>query len=347
MYRRRILIFIMLIGLVLGSFFIYTFYRVFFKPNTAFSNSEAYIFISNNSTFNDVVKDLEAILISTEDFILAAEKKGYSNRIKGGKYIIKKGLNNHQIINILRNRSIPIKVTFNNQERLENLAGRIAKQIATDSLSLIKAFRDDDFLNANGFSQDSAISMYLPNSYEVFWNISADEFRARMLKEYNRFWNTSRLEKAKALNLSPQQIIVLASIVQKETSIPNERNRIAGVYLNRLRRRMRLEADPTVIFAIKHKYQKFDTLIRRVLTKDLKVESPYNTYKYSGLPPGPITMPDILTIEAVLKPEEHQYYYFVANPSQPGYHVFAKNYRQHLKNSKAYHRWINSKKLYR
>jgi UPF0755 protein len=236
---------------------------------------------------------------------------------------------------------------FNNQERLEDLAGRLAQQIEADSLSLLNSFRDSTFLDTNGFNQKNALAMYLPNSYEVFWNTTAEKFRNRMLKEYKRFWDPKRLEQAKAIGLTPEEVISLAAIVQKETVQVEERSKVAGVYLNRLRKRMRLEADPTVIYALKEKYQNFDTIIRRVLRKDLKIKSPYNTYKNKGVPPGPITMPDINAIYAVLQADSHKYLYFVANPKQPGYHTFATNYRQHLRNSRAYHRWINSQKLYR
>lgn len=347
MYRKKIVIAIVLIGMGVGMYFTYSFYRVFFKPNTAFINAESYVFIGNDFTFRDVVLELENILISTDDFELAARKKGYADRVKGGKYILKKGLNNHEIVNVLRGKNTAVKVVFNNQERLEDLAGRLAQQIDVDSLTLIKVFREPEFLDANGFNQYTALAMYLPNSYEVFWNTTAEKFRARMLKEYKRFWNSKRMNQAKAIGLSPEEVMSLAAIVQKETVKIDERTKVAGVYLNRLRKQMRLEADPTVIYALKEKNQNFDTIIRRVLRKDLKIESPHNTYKNKGVPPGPITMPDINAIDAVLKADTHNFLYFVANPEQPGYHTFAKTYRQHLRNSKAYYRWINSQKLYR
>ena len=236
---------------------------------------------------------------------------------------------------------------FNNQERLENLAGRLAQQLEADSLSLLNTFRDSVFLETHGFTPKTALAMYLPNSYEVFWNTTPKKFRNRMLKEYKRFWNSQRLEQAERIGLTPEEVISLAAIVQKETVQVEERTKIAGVYLNRLRKRMRLEADPTVIYALKEKHQNFDTIIRRVLRKDLKIKSPYNTYKNKGVPPGPITMPDINAIDAVLQADSHNYLYFVANPKQQGYHTFATTYIQHLRNSRAYHRWINSQKLYR
>lgn len=331
----------------IGLYFTYSFYRVFFKPNTTFSNEESYVFIENNFCFLDVVRELEDLLISADDFKIAAQKKGYNLRVKGGKFVLKKGLNNHEIVNVLRGKSTPVRLIFNNHERLENLAGRVAQQIAPDSLSLLNTFRDAKFLKLNGFNEKSALSMYLPNSYDFFWNISPEGFRDRILKEYKRFWNSERIEKAKELDLSPIEVISLAAIVQKETAKVDERKKIAGVYLNRLKKRMHLDADPTVVYSLKEKYQNYDTIIRRVLRKDLKIVSPYNTYKNKGIPPGPITMPDFSSIKAVLNPEKHNYLYFVANPKEPGYHTFSRTYRTHIRNSKVYHRWINSQRLYR
>ena len=189
--------------------------------------------------------------------------------------------------------------------------------------------------------------MYIPNSYEFFWNVEPNEFRERMLEEYNNFWNEKRIKQAESTGLSKKEIIVLASIVQKESVKLDERPIIAGVYLNRLKKRMRLQADPTVIYSIKSYYNNFDTIIRRVLYRDLKLKSPYNTYKIKGLPPGPISMPDISSIDAVLDSRSHDYIFFVADPYNPGYHLFASTLRQHNKNKRVYTRWLNSKKIYR
>ena len=167
------------------------------------------------------------------------------------------------------------------------------------------------------------------------------------MKEYKRFWNEERIAKSKSLGLNSSQIITLASIVHKETAKVDERPRVAGVYLNRLSKGMLLQADPTVIYAIKLQTGNFDTIIKRVLYKDLELDSPYNTYKYAGLPPGPIAMPDISAIDAVLNPEKHDYYYFVANVEDFGYHKFAKTLTQHNRNKEQYVRWINSQKINR
>ena len=201
-------------------------------------------------------------LKSISDFTLAAKKKDYINRVKPGKYVLLKGSNNNDIINTLRSKSLTVRVTFNNQERLEDLAGRIAQQVAADSTALIKAFLDPNFLDSKGFTKENILSMYLPNSYDFFWNTSAENFRNKMWSYYQRFWSETRKNKAAAQGLSAQQVINLAAIVQKETQKVDERDRVAGVYLNRLKRKMKLQADPTVIYAMKLKYQNFDTVIR-------------------------------------------------------------------------------------
>ena len=206
---------------------------------------------------------------------------------------------------------------------------------------------DKEFIKAQGFNEETKLGMYLPNSYEFFWNTSSEEFRDRMVKEYDRFWNNERLQKAKAEGLSPKEVTTLASLVHKETAKVDERPKVAGLYLNRLKRGMLLQADPTVIYAIKKSSGDFTQVIKRVLYKDLELDSPYNTYKYAGLPPGPITMPDISAIDAVLNPETHDYLYFVADVENFGYHKFAKTLAQHNRNKVQYVQWINEQKIKR
>ena len=206
---------------------------------------------------------------------------------------------------------------------------------------------DSAFLDASGFSERTALGMYIPNSYEFFWNTSSQEFCERMLKEYNRFWNDSRNSKAHAIGLSRDEVMTLASIVYEESKKPEEQPRVAGVYVNRLRIGMPLQADPTIKFAAYHlpKYQ--NTVIRRVLNEHKEIESPYNTYKYAGLPPGLITMPDISAIDAVLNYEKHNYLYFAADPKRLGYHKFAKTLAQHNVNAREYQRYLSSQGINR
>lgn len=334
-------------GLAVGLYFIYLFGKTFFWENTIFEEKKVYIFINEDDDFPEVERHLAPFLKSISDFSIAAQKKGYTTRVRSGKFVLLKGSNNNEIINSLRGKSLTVRVTFNNQERLEDLAGRVAKQIAPDSISLLKAFLDPDFLAAKGFSKENALGMYLPNSYDFFWNTTAENFRDKMLKSYRKFWSEDRKNKATALGLTPLEVMSMAAIVQKESQKEDERPRVAGVYLNRLKRKMKLQADPTVIYAMKLQIQNFDMVIKRVLYKDLEIKSPYNTYQYTGVPPGPITMPDISSIKAVLNAEQHPYLYFVANPNKIGYHLFAKNRREHNKNKKIYTNWLDRNRVYR
>ena len=334
-------------GLAVGLYFIYLFGKTFFWDNTNFEKKKVSIFIDEDDDFPDVERHLAPFLKSISDFSIAAQKKGYTTRVRSGKFVLLKGSNNNEIINSLRGKSLTVRVTFNNQERLEDLAGRVAQQIAPDSITLLKAFLDSEFLAAKGFSKENALGMYLPNSYDFFWNTTAENFRDKMLKSFEKFWSDDKKNKATALGLTPKEVISLAAIVQKESQKADERPRVAGVYFNRLKRKMKLQADPTVIYAMKLQHQNFDMVIKRVLYKDLKIKSPYNTYLYRGVPPGPITMPDISSIMAVLNAEQHSYLYFVANPNNTGYHLFAKNGREHNKNKKIYTNWLDRNRVYR
>jgi len=347
MYLKKILWTVALLGLLICGFVAYQIYNAIFSPNTQFNNNEAFVYIASDATFTDVKSSLQPLLKDLSTFEAVAKRKGYVTNIKAGKYALKKGMNNNEIINTLRSANIPVRVSFNNQESLESLAGRISEQLEADSMSLVQAFNDSDFLRETNFDEDSKLGMYLPNTYEFFWNTKAEGFRDRMLKEYRAFWNEERLQKAKAQNLTPEQVIALAAVVQKETAKVDERRRVAGVYLNRIRKGILLQADPTVIFAIKKETGNYDTIIKRVLYRDLEMDSPYNTYKYAGVPPGPITMPDISSIEAVLNPEKHEYLYFVADVSNFGYHMFAKTLAQHNRNKVQYTRWLNEQKVLR
>lgn len=347
MYIRKILLAIVVIGAIAGLAFAYFVYNAVFVANTAFENQKAYVYIRSNDDFSAVMDQLKPLLKNEDTFLAVAKRKSYVGNIKPGKYAIDNGMNNNEIINSLRSKNIPVQLSFNNQETLERLAGRIADQIEADSLSLIKSFRDSAYLQANGFDSATALAMYVPNSYEFFWNTSAETFRDRMHKEYNRFWDTQRLGAAKAIGLTPMEVVSLASIVHKETAMVDERPRVAGVYMNRLSKNMLLQADPTVIYAIKKASGNFDTIIKRVLYKDLELESPYNTYKNAGIPPGPIAMPDISAVDAVLKYEKNEYLYFVADVENFGYHKFAKTLAQHNRNKQSYVRWLNNQAIKR
>ena len=336
-----------ILGLVICGVIVSKIYSAIFSPNTAFDNEKAYVFVPSDADFPELVSIMEPLLKDIGSFEAVAERKGYVSKIKAGKYAIAKGMNNNEIINTLRSANIPVKVSFNNQETIAALAGRISQQLEPDSLTLLNVLQDATFLSENGFDKENVLTPYLPNTYEFFWNTSPKRFRQRMLKEYHRFWNEERRGKARKLGMTPKEVASLAAIVQKETVKADERPRVAGVYLNRLKRGMMLQADPTVIFAVKRETGNFDTIIKRVLYRDLEIDSPYNTYKNAGIPPGPITMPDISSLEAVLNPEKHDYLYFVADVSNFGYHMFANTLQQHNRNKAQYVRWLNQQKINR
>ena len=313
------------------------YYAKIYKPNIV---KNGFIYIPSGAAFNEVEDLVRPFLKRTDPFNWVAKKKKYTKRIKAGKYQIKNGMSTNDLVNLLRSgNQTPIKLAFNNQDSLEKLAGRIALQIEADSLSLIQILKDENFLSKNGFTKATALNMYIPNSYEFYWTTNANEFQTKMLKEYKQFWNQSRLGKAKELNLSADEVMILASIVQKETANVPERKTVAGLYLNRYKNKWPLQADPTIIYAIKQK-RGFDTVIKRVLLKDLEIDSPYNTYKNLSLPPGPIGMPDISAIDAVLNPAKHDYYYMCASVTDIGKHVFAKNLAQHNVNARKYQSWV-------
>lgn len=324
----------------------YIMYRQIFAGNTKFTEKEIYVNIPTDATFDQVKSIMATYVDDMSRFETTAEKKSYPTNVKAGRFLLKKGMNSNEIINALR-QNVPVQLAFNNQERMEDFAGRIASQLEPDSLKLMAAFTDADFLKENGFDQTNALCMYIPNSYEFFWNISAEKFRDRMAKEYRSFWNADRRAKAEKLGLTPIQVYILASIVHKETVKVDERPRVAGVYLNRLNKGIKLEADPTVIYAMKKQADDFSLVIKRVLNKDLLTNSTYNTYMYEGLPPGPIAMPDISAIDAVLNPEHHNYMYFCASVTNFGYHEFAVTLAQHNVNAQKYAAWINAQGIKR
>ena len=331
---------------ILSLVFIIDYYNKFYKPNTSFEDESIFLYVMEDDSlaFRD---SISKYIKSEKTFYKAAEKLDYLENQKTGRYKISKDIGNNDIVNSLKFNNTPVNVIFNNQERIENLAGRVSKQIYEDSASLVRAFKDKNFLSLNSFNNDNVLSMFIPNSYEVYWNVKPEDFRDKMLTEYNKFWNQDRTKKAEQLGLSKLEVISLASIVQKESIKVDERPTIAGVYINRLKKRMRLQADPTVIYSIKDYYKNFDTIIRRVLYRDLRLNSRYNTYRINGLPPGPIAMPDISAIDAVLDYEKHNYIFFVADPYNRGYHLFARNLSEHNRNKRVYTRWLNSRGIYR
>ena len=329
------------IGLIfMGSFAFYV-YKVMFMSNTSFESDYVHIFIKSETTFNQFLNQVEPFLLNIDDFSVLAKRKKYI--VKPGKYKINKGMSNNDIINSLRSNNITVNVIYNNINDLNDLAGKISNQIEADSISFLNSFKSD-FFNEKGFDKKNILSMYIPNSYNFFWNTSAEKFNDKMFEEYTKFWQkNNRVEKANKIGLSKKEVMILASIVYEESKANIELPKIAGVYLNRLKSNWKLQADPTVKFAAYQLDEYKNSVIRRVLNKHLKIDSPYNTYKYNGLPPGIISMPSIQAIDAVLNSEKHNYYFFAADPSNPGYHSFAKSLSEHKRNAKKFHRYLNTK----
>tara|TARA_Y200000002_G_scaffold205387_1_gene169462 strand:+ start:138 stop:1181 length:1044 start_codon:yes stop_codon:yes gene_type:complete len=342
MNLKKIAIAVVMLSLVCIACFSYYIYSIMLVPNTAFNSIEAFVFIRSGASYSEVRSDLEPLLLDIEKFDLLAQQKKYTKNVKPGRYRISKGMTNNDIINSLRSQNLTVIVAFNNQQNLEVLAQRVSSQIEADSLSLITAFKDSVFLRSNGFTSETALAMYLPNSYDFFWNTTAIKFRSKLQKEYNRFWDSKRKSKAKDLGLSPIQVSILAAIVQEESKQIQEQPRIAGVYINRLKNNWALQADPTLKFAAYQIKAYKNTVIKRLLNKHKKINSPYNTYKNTGLPPGLIAMPDLSTIDAVLNCEKHSYFYFAADPDKPGFHRFAKTLSLHKNNARRYHNYLNN-----
>ena len=310
-----------------------------FTGNTKFEEEEVYVYVPTDSKYEDVKKILAPYVENQSKIDWVASKREYDSNVKAGKFLLKKGMSSFSIVRALR-LNIPVKLAFNNQEKAQDLFIRLASQIEPDTTKLKEIFTNDTFLQENSLNTDNVMSFFIPNSYEFYWNISPEELAEKLTKEYKRFWNDGRLAKAEALNLTPAQVYTLASIVHKETAKADERPKVAGVYLNRLKKNMPLQADPTVIFALKQKSNDWNLVVKRVMHNDLIVNSPYNTYKNTGLPPGPIFMPDVSAIDAVLNPEKHNYLYFCASVERFGYHEFATDYGAHLKVAAKYAEWV-------
>lgn len=339
-------IFLTLAVLAVISVFVFVkMYKAIIFPNVLTPNGEKIsLYIYSDDDFEDVKQKLysDSIIINHKSFEWLAKKLDYPKYIKSGHYVISNNMNNNRLLNLLRSGSqTPVKFTFNNIRTIKQFAGRVAEQLEMDSVSLLKAVKENATLKEMGFDEESAAALFIPNTYELYWNIDADDFVEKMVGEYNRFWNEERRNKAKSLNMTPIEVSILASIVDKETAKVSEMPRIAGVYINRLKKNWLLQADPTLIFALG------DFEIKRVLDVHKEIKSPYNTYKHIGLPPGPICIPSIAAIDAVLNAENHKYFYFCAKDDLSGYHVFARNMSEHNRNAEKYRKALNKMKIWK
>jgi UPF0755 protein len=325
------------VGVISALFFILAIYAILL-PNTSIKDEDTYLYISDNDQFEDVLAQIKdrSLLISDFTFKLLAKQIKYNQKIRTGRYKITPGMSNFVLLRKLRGgKQDPVKLVINNIRTKEQLAGKLSSMIMADSLSLIKALNDSVFLKQYDLNPYNAVILFIPNTYEVFWDTDTKELFERMKKEFNAFWDEERLTKAAAIPMTQTEVMTLASIVEEETNKKKEHPIIAGLYINRLKINMPLQACPTIRFALN------DYSINRVLIKHLKVKSPFNTYKNKGLPPGPIRLPSPATIDAVLNYEKHDYLFMTAKETLNGEHNFAVTYAEHSINAKKYQQELN------
>jgi UPF0755 protein len=333
------IVIVFIIAVAGGGFRGYQLYKYIFEPNI---NTPGSIIIPLNATYEQVLDSLKKheIIQDYTAFEWVAKRKNYAKLIKSGKYLLDKGLNTNEILNMLRSgNQQPVQVTFNNLRFISELAGAVSKYIQPDSVELLKKFTDPATFEKYGFTESTFHCMFIPNTYEFYWTTTADQFLERMSMEYKHFWNEERRNKATELGLTPEEVMTVASIVQEESNKKDEKPIIAGLYLNRIKRGMPLQADPTVKFALGNFH------IKRVLNSHLAIDSPYNTYKYPGLPPGPINFPEIASINAVLNATKTAYIYMCAREDFSGYHNFAKTLSAHNENARKYREALNAQDI--
>lgn len=331
---KKIIIGVLILGAIAAGV-AYHFYGKYFLPNVPSELNDPYLYIPTNSSYQQVLDSLQAggFIIDEASFTELAGRMSYKrNTMRSGRFKIKPNWSNYELVRHLRGgEQAGIKVVVNNARLTEEVAGKVAQFIEPDSASIVALFQDTKYLNSIDYTPETLMSVFIPNTYELYWNSSPEQFMTRMLKEHDRFWEQkNRLVKAEKMNLSPAEVYTLASIVERETLVKSEKPRMAGVYYNRLKKGMLLQADPTAVFATRD----FDT--KRVLNRHTEFDSPYNTYKYTGLPPGPISMASISSIDGVLDAEDHKYLFFCALGDGSGKHAFAKTLSQHNQNARNY-----------
>lgn len=317
----------------------WSFYRKVYAPNVRMAQRKSgYIYIPTGSRFMDVMRLLqqEGVLMNSATFEWVAGQMKYINQVNPGRYYIKNGISNRELVGLLRSgRQVPLRLTFSNIRTVEQLAGIAGSKLEADSQAIAFLFKDKAWLEKYGFNPQNSLSILIPNTYEFNWNTSAEQFFERIAREYKIFWNEARMKKLQQTGLTQSQVSTLASIVEQETRRNDEKAMIAGVYMNRYLKGWKLEADPTLVYA------SGNFGLRRVLNEHKEIDSPYNTYMYTGLPPGPICMPSIASIDAVLNYKRHEYMFFCAREDFTGYHSFAKTYDQHLLNARRYQKELS------
>lgn len=342
MSKKKILIPLIIFSTILTTGSVYT-YQMLYSPNFLINAEDKFIIIEENTDFNELIKKLEddTLINDILSFSFLSKLMEYQENIKIGAYKVKMNMSNYEMITMLRSgNQTPIKLTFTYARKIEDLAEKITAKLKMSKDDLLN-YLNENINNYSGFKKTDIISIFLPDTYEVYWNISPEKLTNKMYSEYKKFWNEERLSKLDKINLNQKEAIVLASIVASESRMLDEADRIAGLYINRLNRNMRLQADPTLIFAAN------DFTIRRVLNKHKKIKSPYNTYIHRGLPPGPIRLASKKYIDAVLNYEKHNYIYMCAKEDFSGYHAFATNLSDHNRNAKKFQIALNMRKIYR
>ncbi len=332
---------ILLVLSIYGGFKGFVYYSNMWKSNIFVNiDRKEYLLIYENDGFGDVVDKLEAsgCVKNIKSFIKAARKLDYPENIVSGKYELVDGMSNRELLRKLINgRQTPTRITFNNIRTKEQLAQRLSRQLRMDSAAMLRVLNDKDILAGYGLTQATAVCLFIPNTYEVYWDISPENLLERMKKEYDIFWTEERLTKLNDVGLDRLEVATLASIVEEETKKKDEKPVVAGLYLNRIHKGIALQADPTVKFALQ------DFSLKRIYKEHLNYDSPYNTYKYAGLPPGPIRIPSIESMDAVLNYQDHNYYYMCAKEDFSGYHNFASTLQEHNQNAAKYRRELNKR----
>lgn len=335
--KKAILLTTLIVTVLLLAGAGFWFYRLLYAPDYAVKET-VYIYINEEKNFDDLCRQLvDSVNCSNiQNFRKLADILKYPENMKTGRYAVDPGVNNLDLLNILRRgQQTAIRITFNNVRLKKDLAERLAEQLMIADKDMLALIDNEEFCRSLGFTSETIPVMFLPNTYEVYWNISAENLIKRMKREYDNFWTDKRKEKAKAIDLTPIEVSILASIVEEETAVADEYPIVSGLYLNRLSRGIPLQADPTVKFAVG------DFSLRRILNKHLEVESPYNTYKHTGLPPGPLRIPSIKGLDGVLNHMKHNYLYMCAKEDFSGRHNFAKTLAEHNRNANQYRAALN------
>ena len=339
----KFILYTLAILIVLAIISGYFLYRILFTNNVWLNRQPvASVYIPTGSSYDDVKSILykQGIIIHRNNFEWVAMRKNYPEHVKPGRYVVRQGMNNVELINMLRaGLQTPVMLTFNNLRNTEQLGYRVGQQIEADSSAIVDLLKDSLYISRFNLNTYTIPALFIPNSYEFYWNTDAKQFIERMFEEYQYFWDDERMEKAGSLEMTIPEVVTLASIIEKETAKDDEKARIAGVYINRLESKWLLQADPTLVFALG------DFTVRRVLNEYKKIDSPYNTYKYLGLPPGPICIPSIASIDAVLNYEDHDYFFFCARDDMSGYHVFAETVTEHNRNARKYQRALDAMQI--